>query len=310
VTAPVATAAAVFSPAGLAAPAAATTVHCLLGHKHVGTALACLGSMLHHTRDPLAVLLHDDGSLTPADVDALTAALPGTSVILRPQADPVVAELLRKYPACAKWRADSNFALKVFDCVAFHAGGDFFEIDSDILFFRPFSNLFRLPPDADALLLTDVEHNYSVRSWNLLASPRLRLGRRVNVGLIGMRPQFIDLDRIEWFLSVPRHRTKFYFLEQTIWSMLAMTCRARLISPRHIPIFTPGLAVDDHLVAAHFVAMHRDHLSRYTPLAREARDPLSHVQTAAVRGCGPLRLALLETKRVCERSMKKIRIRP
>ena len=47
----------------------------LLGHAHVEMALACLGSLLRYSAEPLRLRIHEDGSLLAADRERLTAGL-------------------------------------------------------------------------------------------------------------------------------------------------------------------------------------------------------------------------------------------
>jgi len=222
-------------------------------------------------------------------------------------------EYLRRLPHSAKWRSWSNYALKALDCIYFEEADIFREIDSDILFFRPFTNLIDLPDsNTDALFLTDFEPCYSVRSWTLLFSKGLTLGHRVNVGLICLRKNKYDPDLIEWFLSRPSHHTKPYFLEQTLWAMLAMHIPTRLCDPRQIAIVRPGLRVTDDLVAGHFVAMHRGLLKQYLPYSQRDLSACAPAKprTYAPRRCTSLDLAAVETKRVAERTLLKLAFGP
>jgi hypothetical protein len=294
-----------------AAPAQTRQLSCLLGHAHVETAVACLGSLLRCSLEPLSLTLHDDGSLTPADIDRLNASLGRFRLIPRALADQRMADELRRFPHSTQWRSHSNYALKVFDCLAFQTDDIFCEIDSDILFFKPFANLFSLAPDEDARFLSDHEHCYSVRSWNLLCSPRLRLASRLNVGLICIRRAAYDPDRVEWFLSQNRHKTKYYFIEQTLWSMLAISLRTRLIPASHIVNVTPQLTLTDSLVAAHFVAMHRGLLPQYLPFTHpSSQTPITNFHPRPVRRCTSLSLAAIESKRILERTAIKCRLLP
>jgi hypothetical protein len=282
-------------------------VRCLLGHAHVDVALSCLGSLQRFSRDPLQLILHDDGSLTPQDIDRLASSL-HPEFVRRPDADARVIDELRRYPNCLQWRQNSNYALKIFDCATFETDSVLRQIDSDILFLRPFSGLFELPAALDGAFLTDFESCYSVRSWNLLFSSQLRIANRLNVGVICFRRNCIDLEKIEWFLARPSHRTKYYFLEQTIWSMLAMDVRAAAVMPQeNIAVMQPDLNVTDALVAIHFVAMHRQRLPQY--LHYSQRDP-SQLTPVTLRGkrvrrCTSADLALVETKRILERTVGK-----
>ena len=76
----------------------------LLGHRQVEMAILCLGSLLRCSADPLALRLHDDGSLTAEDRERLAAALGDPAVISRGAADERVADVLARHPALAAFR--------------------------------------------------------------------------------------------------------------------------------------------------------------------------------------------------------------
>lgn len=289
--------------------AAAADVRCLLGHKHVELTVTCLGSLLRHSRDAVALYLHDDGSLTDEDVQRLTSALAGAIIVRRPEADARMAEVLRRFPHSAKFRLRSAFGLKLLDTVHLSAGDTFAYCDSDILFFRPFRNFYALPDACDSVFMADHDDAYSVRSWGLLASRDLRLAQRINSGLIALRRTSYDPDRIEWYLSQPAHHAKPYFVEQTCWSMVAMATRGRTWSMKQVVMAHPGMTINEDVVAVHFVGMHRALLPQYLSPSQATTNssPVESFPTDAVRRCTSARLAWVETNRVLERLAKRLK---
>src|SRR5436305_14292628 len=173
-------------------------VSTLLGHAHVGMALLCLGSLLRESVEPLTLQVHDDGTLTPADLERLAAGLGEPAVVGRREADERVEALLGERPAARAFRRENPLGLKLLDAALLAPGGELAFCDSDVLFLRPFSGLFALPEGAGALFMRDPQNAYSVRSWHLLREPRLRLAARVNSGIIAFRTRLFALDLVEW----------------------------------------------------------------------------------------------------------------
>lgn len=267
------------------------TVSTLLGHAHVEMALACLGSLLRYSADPLRLRIHDDGSLTPEDLDRLAAGLENPEVVPRREADERVEAVLGE--ACHAFRRENPLALKLFDAALF-AGDDLAFCDSDILFLRPFSGLFAAGP----VFMADQQNAYSVRSWHLALHRRLTLPRRVNSGVFRIGTNLYDPDLLEWYLGHPEFRFAPVWVEQTAWALLAGRGDCRLYDPGQVAF--PGNAADP--VALHFVSPLRSLLA---PALREARDrggePAVAITTQAAGRCGVLDLALTEARRKLRR---------
>jgi hypothetical protein len=229
-------------------------VSTLLGHAHVEMALLCLGSLLRLTACPLRLRVHDDGSLTAGDGERLAAGLGEPEIVRRRDADARLGDLLAAHPAARAFRAAHPLALKLLDVPLLAAGDELAYCDSDVLFLRPFRGLFRLPPAAGALFMYDPQQAYSVRSWQLLAEPRLRLAGHVNTGILAFRRRHFDLDLAEWFLARPQYRFAPVWVEQTCWALLAQGAGCRLLDPAAAAIPVPGREPAAGLVALHFVS--------------------------------------------------------
>lgn len=269
------------------------TVATLLGHVHVEMALACLGSLLRYSADPLRLRVHDDGSLTPEDLDRLAEGLEEPEVVPRREADGRVEEALADFPVLRSFRRENPLALKLFDAALF-AGDDLAFCDSDVLFLRPFSGLFAAEP----VFMADQQNAYSVRSWHLALHRRLALPRRVNSGVFQIRTSLFDPDLLEWYLGHPEFRFAPVWVEQTAWALLAGRAGCRLYDPGQIAF--PGSAADP--LALHFVSPLRSLLA---PALREARDrqgePAVAIATREAGRCGVLGLALTEARRKLRR---------
>jgi hypothetical protein len=280
----------------------ALTVTTLLGHAHVDLALRCLGSLLRCSAEPLALRLHDDGTLAPADLDRLEAGLGRFALVSRAEADERTAGVLARRPALAAFRRENPLALKLIDAVLC-AGPELAFCDTDVLFLRRFAGLFRLPPGAGALFMTDRQNAYSVRSWHLLLRGRLRLPQRANTGVLVYRTEAWDPDLLEWYLARPEHRFAPVWVEQTAWALLGWRAGCRLIDPAQVAIPGPGWpdgAAGGETVALHFVGPVRSLLSRYESRTPEVGVPVEIRTRPAVR-CRAFHLAVDEARRLARR---------
>lgn len=273
------------------------TVSSLLGHRHVEMAVLCLGSLLRTSAEPLALRLHDDGSLTAEDRERLAAGLGDPEIVARAAADERAAEILKSRPALVAFRRTNPLALKLIDAVLF-AGEELAYCDTDILFLRPFTGLF--PQGVGAAFMADHQNAYSLRSWHLLRHRRLRLPRHVNSGLIHFPATAWDPDLLDWYLSRPEFTFAPVWAEQTAWALLGERAGCRLFDPARIRI--PAAAErpeqETETVALHFVGPVRGLLESWTGLAvsEDSRPPVEISRVAAGR-CGVLDLAATEIRR-------------
>jgi len=266
-------------------------VSSLLGHRHLETALVCLGSLVHCSAEPLALRLHDDGTLTGLDRERLEAGLGYVRFVSREEADDCVAGLLASRPALRAYRRDHPLALKLIDAVLF-GGEELAYCDSDILFLRPFSGLFR----QGSVFMSDRQNAYSLRSWHLLAHRRLRLPVRVNSGIVVYRTDAYDPDLLEWYLSRPELLFAPVWVEQTAWALLGWQAGCRLLDPLQVAFPEDGKLAGDGVIALHFVTPLRSLLPRYVASPAPGRAPVE-IRTVPARRCRALDLAATEARR-------------
>jgi len=274
----------------------------LLGHAHVGMALSCLGSLLRYSAEPLRLRIHEDGSLLAADRERLAEGLGGPTFVSRAEADDRVAATLAGRPALAAFRRANPLALKLIDIPLFSGDAgdaDLAYCDSDILFLRPFSALFADPgPETGAVFMSDRQNAYSLRSWHLLAAPRLSLPARVNSGVLRFRTRIFDPDLLEWYLARPEYGFAPVWREQTAWALLAGRTGCRLWDPRLLRFPDPAGRPGEEVVALHFVTPLRALFPRSLEAARDrtGEAPVK-VGTIPARRCRPWDLAWSEARR-------------
>jgi hypothetical protein len=222
------------------APAASepkAEVHQLLGHRHVGMGAWSLKSLLRASEAPLAVTVHDDGSLSAEDVAFLKKHIPGVRVILRAEADEKMRDALQDLPACASFRFGEVpvtnhrgqtynmfiMALILFDMPLFACSDKIIILDADVLFFRR--------PDVIVDWLSDndnVQTLYSVEGFRPIKQPDgsfqygEKVARTLNSGLLCLtKSQVYDIDKVEsWVAGNPDLMYTSPVFEQLCYSYL------------------------------------------------------------------------------------------
>ena len=252
-----------------------TEVASLVGHRNFAMSLRCLRSLARFAKEPLALRIHDDGTLTGDDRERL-AALPLARIVSRAEADAAVGAQLARHPASARLRAGNVMALKLFDVHLFSAGRLCY-CDSDILFLRPFANLFHArAAGVRALFMADRQNAYSLRSWHTLRYPQLRLPWRANSGLLEFLGD-LDLDLVEWYLSRPGLEVTPVWLEQTAWGLLGFRAGCNIWDGGQIMIPTAAG------FPAGAVALHYTSSSRHLFPAPEDEPPASGAAPVELR---------------------------
>ena len=282
-------------------------VSSLICHSDIPMALTCFGSLVEYSQDPISFVLHDDGSLQDKDVEMLSQSFSSLTIVRRDEADELMAEMLRDYPATLKFRKQDFLAKKLLDCIHFNKSETFAYCDTDILFMRPFSGLFVLPsPNVHALMMGDISNSYCMRSWQLLRHSELQVPQFANAGLLCFRHSHYDLDFIEWFLSHEELRRIPYFVEQTAWALLSWRASCRLWDPRQIAFMTPSFVPGEQFVAGHFVKTYRSLMQNYIDIKNVSTySNVTKVDSVAAKRCNPLDYALCEVRRPLRRALQR-----
>jgi hypothetical protein len=247
----------------------ARTVRTLIGHKQVDVGLRCLGSLIRCSSEPISLVVHDDGTLTPGDRTRLTSELEGVSILNRAEADSVVLPLLHSYPNCRTYRRHHPLALKLID-IALIETGDLAYCDSDILFLKPFTRLFSWPGgDGAAVFMQDSQEAYSLYPWHAHPFGKIKVPQKINSGLILFRSSEYDLDFLEWLLGQPQLEQVFekrpHWIEQTCWAALGCRVGCYVWSARQLLIANLKMDhVTDDTVGIHFVAAYRGNLKLFS----------------------------------------------
>jgi catechol 2,3-dioxygenase-like lactoylglutathione lyase family enzyme len=270
----------------------------LLGHAQVDMALVCLGSLLAYAAEPVRLRLHDDGTLTEEDRARLAAGLAEPDVVPRAEAEARLEEHLASRPATRALRRTNPLGLKLVDAALLAPGERLLFCDADVLFFRPFSGLWGR--EGEAVFLRDTQNAYSVRSWQMLREPRLRLAGHVNTGIVGFPRAAYDPDLLEWYLAHPASRRTPVWVEQTAWALLGGHTGCRFVDPARVRLVEEEdrAEVPEEVVALHFVSPRRALLPVCAERARDRRgEPPVVLQTVPAPRCSWWSLAGTEIRR-------------
>jgi hypothetical protein len=181
-----------------------------------------LRSLEHHSGVSWAPVLHDDGTLTDADVAEIRGNFPDARIIRRSEADAAMRDALAESPHCRENREKHPWFLKVFDTRHFAPHQHYIVIDSDIVFFRSPCFVMEWMNDRPETFwfMEDTKEKYSSDREGIEAVMGFPLWPRVNSGLDLMFRPGVDLALAERFLErcVPLAR-EYHFLEQTFFAV-------------------------------------------------------------------------------------------
>ncbi len=260
------------------------TVRTLMGVGSFESSVTCLRSVVNGSQEPLRLIVHEDGTLTPGHRDRLRAEVdPHLEFVLRDDADEAVVPLLARYPSCLDYRQRAPLALKLFDTVLLNDGPLVF-VDSDIFFRKTVAGLFDPARVGRPTFMDNGTHSYAIRPWRAWPADPMRLAGRINSGLIVGWTASIDLDFAEWVLNrLARDvvfRTRPYWVEQTCWAALAGRTETRLFDPRQVAMATATMSeVTPEAVAIHFVSTFRGSLANYQDQTPQPGNPAVAVRT-------------------------------
>lgn len=271
-------------------------VSTLLGHAHVDMALVCLGSLLVYAAEPPRLRVHDDGTLTEEDRVRLTTGLAEPDFVPRAEAEARLEEHLASRPATRALRRTNPLGLKLVDALVLAPGERLLFCDSDVLFFRPFSGLWGA--QGETVFLRDTQNAYSVRSWQMLREPRLRLAGHVNTGIVAFPQAAYDPDLLEWFLARPEHQKTPVWVEQTAWALLGARTGCRFVDPERVRLPGDRIELPEETVALHFVSPRRGLLPAFQIRSRDRRgEPPVALATVPAPLCDAWSLAGTELRR-------------
>jgi hypothetical protein len=193
-------------------PASQTELHTLTCHDHVFMYITAIKSLLRFVSD-LAVVVHDDGSLTPKDIATIEHHVVGIKVIRRSEADEIVGKLLAPYPKTATYRSAVINALEFTDH-ALLAGRDKVIItNSDTLFLRRPDEIIQwLDSDNDEILC--VYEKQPVQQAEFLTRMRSSFPPHLTLALVCLNKPVVEAAEMEEMMSRVEQTDSPWFIGQ------------------------------------------------------------------------------------------------
>jgi hypothetical protein len=204
-------------------PPCSLPVHLLLSRDSLLMGLWAVRSFQHFTERCWKVIFHDDGSLRDQDEALLQKHFPLAVVWRRADADRKMEAALAKYPNCLQIRRSQVFSLKLFDPFFASEEDRLMVLDSDVLFFKkPAEILEWAGMDQPGFVFnSDFQSAYGISNKNIEARFGMSLREKINSGLALIPRAGISLDLVEDFLKEFPKVADHYWMEQTVYALLA-----------------------------------------------------------------------------------------
>jgi hypothetical protein len=258
-------------------------VHTLICHRDLAMAAHNLLTLKRNSTNPVRFLLHDDGTLTEADADCLRVRLGEVDILWRREADQMAGKFLAAHPKCLAFRRSNVFGLKLFD-ITFNGEPQIAYCDADVVFFRPFEELFQIPDQWSAVFMRDIYSGVACSPQDLWSNPKLLFPKRANAGLMCIRSGLLDLEFVEWLLGLEllHFRTAASWIEQMCWGALAARKTFGFYDPKQIVMVSNRTHFSQKMVAGHFATSRsRDRISEF--VACHASMPTNSLEPERVK---------------------------
>ena len=241
----------------------------LLCKRDVATGIACLLSLQKAAQEPVDLVIHEDGSLDEADIAQLLQALPGSTLLRRNEHEARVQEILSNYPNCRAYRSQNPLSNKLLDIPILSENVLQF-IDSDIMFFKKFSNMF--PPEEFPIFSQQGagDQGYSAPLLKLVSRAQRPVPSGCNSGLFRFYKKDYDLDYIEWFLGREELLHPITtMVEQTGWALLFGTKNVFTYDEQQLACLKTHVRLDEKTIAVHFLYKLKNQMLEFAPRTEE-----------------------------------------
>lgn len=112
---------------------AKTEIHSLTAHHHLFMYITAIKSLLRYY-DNIALVVHDDGSLTYQDSLLLKKHIAGIRIENRKEADIKMEKMLNGFPSSRKYRRNIINSMELFDNILLSGSDKIITMNSDVLF--------------------------------------------------------------------------------------------------------------------------------------------------------------------------------
>lgn len=214
------------------------TLHMLICSRDYEMAIKSIQSFLFHCKEKYYIFFHDDGSLKNSEIKNLEKVIPDSKVITKKQSDHELKFLKKEYPLCHKYRENCLWALKLVDLL-FYGGSEFLYVDSDLVFLRPFQDLFSLSDTQSGMIyMMDSIYSYRFNFIDIIKGLPKKIVWRLNAGFIYAKNLETNFDVLEQILRRWPQLLERGGCDQTIWSIIAAKENSFYWNPRAVRMVT------------------------------------------------------------------------
>jgi hypothetical protein len=282
-------------------------VHTLACEQHLWFAVPCLRSLIAYSQEPIRLVIHDDGSLATASVEALTSAFPNAILVLRASADAELAEALARFPHIAQARIHLPHVLKLMDTTVVHPEPIVRYVDTDVLFQKSFRGLFPTSePSVPGAFMMDSSNSFAAHPGDFWPLGPLRLPRQLNSGLFWIRRDSLDYERMEYLFKrwgPERIRRYHGWFEQTVWADQAWRAHCSMFDPAQFGTASQDGNLNSRLIGVHYVTPARNLLKAALESAPAALADNAQGSIEDIRMCAPMSFGIFGAVSVTARSL-------
>jgi len=194
-------------------------------------------SFLHYSGKNYNVVLHDDGSLTDADVETISKHLINVKIVRKTEADSLIRDKLINLPNCYEYRYSSKetsdhretkynmriFSIRLFDFNLISKASKTLVLDADVLFFKEPREIVEWaeePKNSHNLFSVD-QYKPIRNSRNEVVGYEHKNPTDANAGLLCLDKSAFSLDIIEnWIGAHKDLMDKYATFEQAAYNHL------------------------------------------------------------------------------------------
>ena len=203
--------------------------------------------------------IFDDGSITDEDIEKLRSIPCNIDFVGRDCCNNVVKKEIENFDNAIRYRDEHAFGIKLID-IPIYINEDFIYVDSDVMFYRPFS--IKKVFNSDLVFMYEDDSSYSIDYLDQFFIDRISLVKNLNAGFIYVSKKSYDIDKINRFLGNSRYKKREWLIEQTAWAYLAAACKSGYWNPNQVAIANGRGDYNGNVVAVHYISTYRGRLEK------------------------------------------------
>jgi hypothetical protein len=184
-------------------PDAKTELHTLTAHHHCYMYITAIKSFLRFFND-IAIVAHDDGSLTNSDKTILSEHVKGVRIIGKKNADERIKKQLSAFPHSKRFRRRIVNSMEFFDTILLSKTDKIITMNSDVLFFKEPNELIAWILHDDRAIMSAYEEQ-PTNQKDFLSKQFCPFPPHVSICLTCFYKHIFDLKFVESVLAVSHH---------------------------------------------------------------------------------------------------------